>query len=70
MGKALVVAAVLAVGAAVGIGLQQASSGDDGGPSREALRTPPAEQTAQLAGAPPALAAVHANASRLLPGGP
>ena len=69
MSKALLVAAVLAVGAAVGIGLQQASSGDGGGASHEALTTPPTEQSAQLAGAPPALAALHANASKLLPGG-
>jgi thiol-disulfide isomerase/thioredoxin len=69
MSKALLVAAVLAVGAAVGVGLQQASSGDDGASSQEALTTPAAEQSAQLAGAPPALAAIHANAGKLLPGG-
>ena len=69
MSKALLVVAVLAVGAAVGIGLQQASSGDGGIASHEALTTPATEQSAQLAGAPPALAALHANASKLLPGG-
>jgi thiol-disulfide isomerase/thioredoxin len=69
MGKALLVAAVLAVGAAVGIGLQQASSGNDGASSQEPLTTPAAEQSAQLAGSPPALAALHARAGRLLPGG-
>ena len=61
-------AVVMAVGAAIGIGLKQATSGDDPGSAQAALQ-PTAQETADaLAGAPPALAALHARANTLLPG--
>ena len=60
---------VMAVGAAIGIGLKQATSGD-GAASGQAALQPTARETADaLAGAPPALAALHAQANELLPGG-
>src|SRR6185436_13674170 len=69
MRTALLLVAVVAVGAALGSGLKQASSGNDGGSGQDALTSSADEQGAQLAGAPAALAAVHARAGQLLPGG-
>jgi thiol-disulfide isomerase/thioredoxin len=62
-------ALVLAVGAAVGIGLRQAGSDDDASSSSgAALRIDASEVSEKLAGAPAALAALHARANDILPG--
>ena len=61
-------AVVIAVGAAIGIGLKQASSSDGAGSEPKALQ-PTARETADaLSGAPAPLAALHAQANELLPG--
>ena len=61
-------AVVIALGAAIGIGLKQASS-DGGTGSKPAALKPTAQETADaLGGSPPALAALHARANDLLPG--
>ncbi len=61
-------AVVIAVGAAIGIGLKQATTGDGSASGPTALQ-PTAQETADaLAGAPAALAALHARANELLPG--
>lgn len=62
-------AVVIALGAAIGIGLKQASSGDGGTSEPKALQ-PTAQETANaLSGSPAPLAALHAQANELLPGG-
>ena len=69
MRTALLFAVVIAIGAAIGIGLKQATTGDGAGAEPRALQ-PSAQETARaLAGAPPALASLHAQADELLPGG-
>ncbi len=61
-------AVVIAVGAAIGIGLKQASGGDGGTPEPQALQ-PTAKETAKaLSGSPAPLAALHEQANELLPG--
>lgn len=64
--RPLIALGTVAVVAIVVVGILQASSGGSGGGDRPTLT--PAQQRAQLAGAPPALAALHAQASELLPG--
>jgi len=65
----LIVAVVIAVGAAVGIGLKQAGNSDGSGDEQAALK-PTAQQTqAALAGSPAPLAALHAQSDMLLGGG-
>ena len=68
MSRAWLLAVVLIVGAAIGIGLSQATSDDGAQDDTRALTASAAEQQAQLSGAPAPLAALHADASRLLPG--
>lgn len=68
MRTALLFAAVLVVGAALGIGLRQATSDNAGGSPSKALDVSVAEQQAELAGAPAPLAALHRRAGALLPG--
>jgi len=54
----------------VAIGLQQAGS-ETGDQKTGAAATPtPSQAKQRLAGSPPALAAIHAQAAKLLPGGP
>jgi cytochrome c biogenesis protein CcmG/thiol:disulfide interchange protein DsbE len=67
MRTALLFLVVIAVGAAIGIGLKQAKSGDGAGPP-PALKADRAQASAKLAGSPPPLAALHAQADQLLPG--
>ena len=57
---------MIAVGAAIGIGLKQAGSGDGG--DTTALRPTAQEVRDKLAGAPAPLAALHDQANELLPG--
>jgi thiol-disulfide isomerase/thioredoxin len=67
---AAIIAAVVVLSGVVVIGLQQASS-ENGGQETETVRAPSAsEAQRRLAGSPPALAAIHAQAGELLPGGP
>ena len=67
---AAIIAAVVVLAGVVIIGLQQASS-ESGGQATQTDRAPSAsEAMRQLAGSPPALAALHAQAGELLPGGP
>ena len=68
MRTVLLFAVVIAVGAAIGIGLKQATSNDGSGSQPVALQ-PTAKETAKaLGGAPAPLAALHAQANQLLPG--
>lgn len=67
MRTAMTFAAVMVVGALVGIGLKQATSGD-GEPRPSAVELSVDQQRARLAGAPGALAAIHARAGELIPG--
>ena len=69
MRPVLLVVLVLAVGAAVGIGLKQAGSESGDAGEQKALTTSPSAQAEQLSGAPAGLAALHARASTLVPGG-
>lgn len=65
----LLFAVVLVVGAALGLGLRQATSDDDGSTgSVEALTAQEVRDPAKLAGAPAPLAALHARAGTILPG--
>ena len=67
---AAIIAAVVVLSGVVVIGLQQATS-ENGGQETETVRAPSAsEAQRRLAGSPPALAAIHAQAGELLPGGP
>jgi thiol-disulfide isomerase/thioredoxin len=65
----VILAVVIAVGAAIGIGLKQASSNDGSGDSQKALKPTAQETATALSGAPAPLAALHAQADALLPGG-
>lgn len=70
MRTVLLLALVIAVGALIGAGLRQATSQDAASdPAAEAIRPSPAEVEAALAGSPPPLAALHAQANELLGGG-
>ena len=72
MRTAALFAIVIVVGVAIGIGLRQATSEDDapGAPSTtRAVRASPQEIRAKLAGSPPPIAGLHAQADRILPGG-
>jgi len=65
----VIFAVVIAVGAAVAVGLKQAGSNDGSGGAQTALK-PTAQQTqAALAGSPAPLAALHAQSNALLGGG-
>ena len=65
----VILAVVIAVGAAIGLGLKQAGSNDGSGEAQTALK-PTAQQTAaQLGGSPAPLAALHAQSNALLGGG-
>ncbi len=66
---AIIAAAVVLAGIVI-IGLQQASSESGGGATQSDRRPSSAEAQQRLAGSPPALAALHAQAGELLPGGP
>lgn len=72
MRTAALFALVIVVGAAIGIGLKQASSRDEGaaaGGAPASVTASPEEVRAKLAGSPAPLAALHAQADALLPGG-
>ncbi len=69
MRTALLFGVVIVIGAAVGIGLKQASSKDGDAGSQQALAPSAAEVRSKLAGAPAPIAALHAQANELLPGG-
>ena len=65
----VIFAVVIAVGAAVAVGLKQAGSNDGSGGTQSALK-PTAQQTATaLSGSPAPLAALHAQSNALLGGG-
>jgi cytochrome c biogenesis protein CcmG, thiol:disulfide interchange protein DsbE len=64
-----ILAVVIAVGAAIGIGLKQASSNDGSGAAQKALKPTAQETAAALSGAPAPLSALHAQADALLGGG-
>ena len=64
----VIFAVVIAVGAAVGIGLKQANS-NDAGETQTALKPTAAQTASALAGAPAPLAALHAQPDALLGGG-
>jgi thiol-disulfide isomerase/thioredoxin len=69
MRTAALFAIVIVIGAAVGIGLKQATR-DDGLPrTPEAISASADEVREKLAGSPAPLAALHAQADELLPGG-
>ena len=68
MRTTLLFAVVILIGAGVGIGIKQASSGDDGPASSRTLSVSNAEVRAKLAGAPAPIAALHSRANDLLPG--
>jgi thiol-disulfide isomerase/thioredoxin len=59
---------VMAVGAAIGIGVRQATSTDAPGDTVTAIDPSPEEIEDALGGAPAPLAALHAQANELLPG--
>ena len=65
----VIFAVVIAVGAAIGIGLKQAGSNDGAGDAGTALKPSAQETRAALAGSPAPLAALHAQANTLLGGG-
>jgi thiol-disulfide isomerase/thioredoxin len=70
MRTAALFALVIALGAAIGIGLKQASSpGGTASAYPEALKPSVREVERKLGGAPPALAALHAQSNELLGGG-
>lgn len=69
MRTVLLFAVVVGVGVAVGIGLKQASSSDSGTGVPRGIHPSAADVRAKLAGAPAPLAALHARADDLLPGG-
>jgi thiol-disulfide isomerase/thioredoxin len=62
-------AAVLVLAVLVALGLSQAGSGTSGTTATAPPAPTKAELASKLAGAPPALAALHARAGTLLPGG-
>ena len=68
MRTVLLFAVVIVVGAAIGIGLKQASGGDGAGSEPTALQPTAQETATALGGAPPPLAALHEQANELLPG--
>lgn len=68
MRKVLLFAAVIAVGAAIGVGLKQASKNDPAPLASRAIHPSAADVRKALGGAPPPLAALHARADRILPG--
>ena len=65
--RALVAAATAGLAALLVIGLLELPA--SGGPSQAPLRLSPSAQRARLAGSPPALASLHAQASEILGGG-
>lgn len=72
MRTAALFALVIVVGVAIGIGLRQATSGDDAPgvlTTNAAVKASPQEIRAKLAGSPAPIAALHAQADRILPGG-
>lgn len=70
MRTAAIVAAVAVLAAVVIVGLKQATN-NDGAKSAETTDAPTLSQAQRrLSGSPPALAALHAQAAQLLPGGP
>src|SRR5690242_14979352 len=69
MRRAIGVLIALAVVAAVVIGLNQAGSGEKGANAAKAAPFHLSDALARLRGAPPALAALHRKANRLLDGG-
>ena len=66
---AAIVAAVVVLAAVVVVGLKQAST-NDAGQSTETAAPTLSQAQSRLSGSPPALAALHAQAAQLLPGGP
>ena len=68
MRTVLLFAAVIAVGAAVGIGLKQASTDEPTPLASRAIHPSDADVRAALGGAPAPLAALHARRDRILPG--
>ena len=65
--RAVLVAGVVALAALLGVGLAQL--GRTSAPAGASLRLSPSELRARLTGSPAALAALHKQADRLLPGG-
>jgi len=65
----VIFAVVIAVGAAIGIGLKQAGRNDGSGGEQQVLKLSAQETRAALAGSPAPLAALHAQANTLLGGG-
>ena len=65
----VIFAVVIAVGAAVTVGLKQAGSNDGSGDAQTALKPTAQETQTALAGSPAPLAALHAQANALLGGG-
>ncbi len=68
MRTAMLLAVVVLIGAGIGIGLKQATSGDDGATPARALTVNSDEARARLSGAPAPIASLHARAGDLLPG--
>ena len=68
MRKVLIFATVVVVGIAVGVGLKQASDRSTS-TAQSALKASAGDVRAKLAGSPPALAALHAQAGQVLGGG-
>ncbi|CAB4915328.1 unannotated protein [freshwater metagenome] len=69
MRAALIALAAIAVVALIAVGLHQASSEDGAPAARPTAQPSRAAALERLAGSPPALAALHAQADELLPGG-
>ena len=67
---AAIVAAIVVLAAVVVVGLKQASTNDAGKSAETTAAPTPSQAQSRLSGSPPALAALHAEAARLLPGGP
>ncbi|MEI6791874.1 MAG: TlpA disulfide reductase family protein [Actinomycetes bacterium] len=67
---AAIIAAILALVAVLVVGLRQAGSENGGQSSDKSAPPTPSQAQSRLIGSPPALAAIHAQAAQLLPGGP
>ena len=65
-----IVAAIVVLAAVVVVGLKQAATNDAGQSADKTAAPTLGQAQSRLSGSPPALAALHAEAARLLPGGP
>ena len=68
MRKVLLFAVVIAAGAAIGVGLKQASKSEPTTSASRAIHPSAADVRAALGGSPPPLAALHTRADQILPG--